>query len=170
MLKKTVSDLFDFRQALGCFATGVSVVTTYSAPLRPDAGDGSVGVTVNSFSSVSLDPPLVAFSLYRVGRRISQFIEAGHFCINVLAREQEALSRQFSAANGDVTCESVGYTLGTVGSPVLAHVLASFECTLEDTVEGGDHLLFLGRVQHYAYDASKTPLLFFRGTYTGLTG
>jgi flavin reductase (DIM6/NTAB) family NADH-FMN oxidoreductase RutF len=168
MKSQTIDDSRDYRRALGSFATGISVVTTHQKHGTAGNGDGSVGVTVNSFSSVSLDPPLIVFSLDRVGRRLANFIDNGHFCVNVLAADQVNLSDRFASNEGDFTCEDLGYTLGETGSPVLPGVMAIFECTLETTYDGGDHLMILGRVQRYAYDPDKGPLLYFRGGYNEL--
>lgn len=135
--------------------------------MGPTGGEGSLGVTVNSFSSVSLEPPLVSFALDRNGGRAEPFIENGHFCINVLADDQVELSKKFAAV-GHTPCDSVGHEIGPAGSPVFLGVLAAFHCRLETTVDGGDHVILLGRVGDYDYDPSRQPLAFFRGKYAGL--
>ena len=132
-------------------------------------GDGSLGVTVNSFTSVSLDPPLVSFALDRKGGRAQPFVENGHFCINVLAEDQVGLSKKF-AASGHVTCEAVNHEIGPAGSPVFSGILAAFHCRLETTMDGGDHIILLGHVGDYAFDPCKQPLVYFRGGYAGVQG
>ena len=130
-------------------------------------GDGSLGVTVNSFTSVSLDPPLVSFALDRKGGRAQPFIENGHFCINVLAEDQAELSKVF-AAPGHTPCDAVSHGVGPAGSPVFSGVLAAFHCRLETTMDGGDHIILLGHVRDYVYDPSRQPLVYFRGDYAGV--
>ncbi len=159
-------DLKDYRHALGRFVTGVSVVTTRTAE-RAGKADGSVGVTVNTFTSVSLDPPLVSFALDRTGSSAPSFLGCDHFCINVLAHDQMELSQKF-ASSGPKSCESGTYELGPVGSPVFPGILAAFHCRIETTLDGGDHVILLGRVAHYTYDEDKAPLVFYRGRYGGV--
>lgn len=130
-------------------------------------GDGSLGVTVNTFTSVSLDPPLVSFALDRKGGRAQPFIENGHFCINVLADDQVDLSKKF-AAPGHTACESVRHEIGPAGSPVFSGILAAFHCRLETTMDGGDHIILLGQVEDYVHDPSRQPLVYFRGHYAGV--
>ena len=166
MLGDPIVDLRDYRDALGYFVTGVSVVTTRPA-VAPGKADGAVGVTVNTFTSVSLDPPLVSFALDRAGSSAQSFLDADHFCINVLARDQMELSQKF-ASSGPKSCESEAYELGPVGSPVFPGILAAFHCHLETTLDGGDHVILLGRVAHYTYDEDKAPLVFHRGRYGGV--
>lgn len=129
--------------------------------------NGSLGVTVNSFTSVSLDPPLVSFALDRKGGRAQPFIENGHFCINVLADDQVELSNKFAAA-GHTACEAVMHEIGPAGSPVFTGVLAAFHCRLETTLDGGDHVILLGRVEDYTYDTNRKPLVYFQGQYSGV--
>lgn len=145
------------RNALGKFATGVAVVTTLSK-------DGSpVGVTVNSFSSVSLDPPLVLWSLTNSSPNLATFKDASHFVINILAHDQEHVSNQFARPVEDrfanVECRE-----GAYGVPVLSGTLASFECKNARNTEGGDHTVFFGEVLEYE-EADLAPLLFFSGKY-----
>lgn len=159
-------DIRDYRSALGCFVTGVSVVTTRGGAGLA-TGDGSLGITVNSFTSVSLDPPLVSFALDRKGGRAQPFIENAHFCINVLAEDQVELSKVF-AAPGHTACDAVSHGIGPAGSPVFSGVLAAFHCRLETTMDGGDHIILLGHVRDYVYDPSRQPLVYFRGDYAGV--
>jgi flavin reductase (DIM6/NTAB) family NADH-FMN oxidoreductase RutF len=150
-----------FRDALGCFATGITVVTARAADGAP------LGVTVNSFNSVSLDPPLVLFSLDRSAARFAEFSAAGHFAVNVLRDDQQDLSHRF-ASRGNDAWEGLDVETGESGCPLLPGVLAVFECELETTYDGGDHVIFIGRVRHIDHLAAGTPLLYFRGGYTHL--
>lgn len=156
-------DARELRNALGRFATGVCVVTTRTA-----AGQAA-GLTVNSFSSVSLDPPLVAWCLDKRAPSLPAFTEAGHFAIHVMAADQRELAMHFArpapghapdkfAALG----QAVEAGLGNV--PVLAHSLARFECSTASTVDCGDHFMFIGRVERYVY-ADHAPLLFHAGRF-----
>ncbi len=154
-------DASAFRQALGCFATGITVVTTKSAT------GGYVGVTVNSFNSVSLEPPLVLFSLDRTGGALRTFEASEHFVVNVLSGEQQALSNRFaSKENG--SWDDLAYTVWDAGCPVLEGGLAAFECAMETTYDGGDHVIILGRVLRIESGDAGSPLLYFRGKYAGL--
>ncbi|MGJ8528527.1 flavin reductase family protein [Maritalea sp.] len=146
-----------FRDALGKFATGVAVVTTLNENADP------IGVTVNSFSSVSLDPPLVLWSLTNRSPNLEIFQRASHFVINILASDQEHVSNQFARPVEDrfanVECKA-----GIGGVPVLSGTLACFECENAWATEGGDHTVFFGKVLNYD-EADLAPLLFFSGKY-----
>ncbi len=145
------------RTALGRFATGVTIVTT-----RCPSGK-LVGLTANSFSSVSLDPPLVLWSLRRNAASLQSFTGSRSFVVNVLAADQEALSNRFAKPSAD-KFEGLDYTVGLNGCPVLRDTLACFECRLETEIEGGDHLIFLGRVERASY-REGVPLIFAGGSY-----
>ncbi|MBY0504711.1 MAG: flavin reductase family protein [Bryobacteraceae bacterium] len=146
-----------FRRACGRFATGIAVVTTL------DAGGAPVGLTVNSFTSVSLDPPLVLFCLDRASQALPSFANANAFSINILEESQRDLSQRFAAREAD-RFAGLSYRLGTLGAPVLPGVLAVLECRRHAVLEGGDHLIFLGEV--IAADAGDgQPLLYFGGRY-----
>jgi flavin reductase (DIM6/NTAB) family NADH-FMN oxidoreductase RutF len=150
-------DKRDLRNALGSFGTGVTVVTSGNSQSR------LVGVTANSFSSVSLEPPIVLWSLVSTSPSLEVFDETGRFVINVLALEQMNLSKQFSKTLEDKFA-GVEYTEGLDGLPVIQNCVATFECkTIQRTVVG-DHVLFLGQVENYVYE-NKTPLLFCQGNY-----
>ena len=148
----------EFRRALGSFATGITVVTTASLD------SGMVGITANSFNSVSLDPPLVLFSLDRRAYSVPAFHETGAFAINVLSDNQRHLSQIFATALID-KWDNVSYELWNTGSPILTEALASFECKTQHIYDGGDHLIFVGRVTKMRYDIDAAPLLYFRGAY-----
>jgi flavin reductase (DIM6/NTAB) family NADH-FMN oxidoreductase RutF len=145
------------RHALGRFATGVTVVTTRHP-------DGKLeGLTANSFSSVSLDPPLVLWSLQRGAPSLASFAAAGRFAVNVLGAHQCDLSRHFSVPSADKFA-TVAHEPGLGGCPVLRDSLAAFECRLHDTIAGGDHLIFIGRVER-ARHRDGEPLIFSAGRY-----
>jgi len=150
-------DKRDLRTALGSFGTGVTVVTSGNFQSR------LVGVTANSFSSVSLEPPIVLWSLVSSSPSLEVFDATGRFVINVLALEQMNLSKQFSKTLEDKFA-GVEYTEGLGDLPVIQNCVATFECkTIQRTVVG-EHVLFLGQVENYVYE-NKTPLLFCQGNY-----
>ena len=154
-------DRLEFRKAMGCYATGVTVITSLSAQGRP------VGMTVNSFNSVSLDPALVLFSLDRKATHYADFMAATHFAVNVLGDQQQALSRIFSTQGID-RWDGVGYERWETGSPILPGTLAVFDCVTEARHEGGDHVILIGRVLKLGFAAEGTPLLYYRGKYDQL--
>ena len=151
-----------FRNALGCFATGITVVTT----LCPDGHH--VGVTVNSFTSVSLDPPLVLFSLGRASQTYDFFVQSKAFAINVLADDQEPLSGRFSRRDLQDRWEGVGVERWDTGVPILTGCLANLECDKETVYDGGDHAIVVGRVRRLTSRSEGKPLLYFRGSYAEL--
>lgn len=148
------------RHALGCFATGVAIVT-----VAPTAAAAS-GVTINSFASLSLDPPLVLWSLSARSPSLAQFRAATHFAINLLAEDQAELSRRFATPMADkfagVECET-----GLGGAPLIAGCTARFECALVGDQEQGDHVLFTGRVERF-WQGERDALVFYRGRYARL--
>ena len=150
-------DARDFRRALGQFATGVTVVTTCTTDGR------RVGLTVNSFSSVSLDPPLVLWSLARNATSFADFSAATHFAINVLGAGQHHLSRQFSTPLPDKFA-GVECAKGSTGGPLLDGVIAHFVCRKVQEYDGGDHVVFLGEVEDYKWFDGE-PLVFHSGRY-----
>ncbi|WP_246504837.1 flavin reductase [Microvirga antarctica] len=145
-----------FRRALGQFATGVTVITTATA-------DGPVAITANSFSSVSLDPPLVLWSLRKQSRNLPAVQGAPHFAINVLAADQIALSNRFSRSTDDKfgNCDWIP---GLGGCPLFAGVAAQFECRHVSAHDGGDHMIFIGHVERYRW-FDRASLLFAQGRY-----
>lgn len=162
IIATTDFDARDFRNALGSFATGVTVVTAQ------DAGGGLTGITVNSFASVSLDPPLVSWSLSLQSPALAVFRHCGHYAINVLAANQTALSTHF-ARPSDQQDRFVGleFEAGSGAAPLLQGCCAWFECRNEIRHAGGDHLIFIGRVESYRY-CERPPLLFLGGQYRKL--
>jgi flavin reductase (DIM6/NTAB) family NADH-FMN oxidoreductase RutF/DNA-binding MarR family transcriptional regulator len=149
-------DARTFRRALGQFATGVTIVTTV-------VNGEPTGVTANSFSSVSLDPPMVLWSLRRESKNLPAFQAGTHFAINVLAADQIDLSNRFSRSSGDKFSGS-DWRGGRTGVPVIADTAAVFECRRVAEYDGGDHVIFLGQVEYFAcYD--RATLLFSQGRY-----
>lgn len=148
------------RNALGEFATGVTVVTARGADGRP------VGVTINSFASVSLEPPLLLWSLGLHSSALAAFESCRHYAINVLAADQGEYSQRFSQSRDD---EFAGIELdaGAGGTPLLPGCCAWFECRNELRYPGGDHLIFVGHVESF-HRRDKPPLIFHRGRYRSL--
>ena len=149
------------RDALGCFATGVTVVTCLN-----DAGQPA-GITVNSFTSVSLDPPLLLVCLYKEAASAQALISASNFAINVLQTQQQPASITFSTRVED-RFGCTPWSTGEAGAPILRDSLGVFECENYAVYDGGDHHILVGRVVKASFDASLDPLLFFRGSYRRL--
>lgn len=151
----------DLRNALGSFATGVAIVTTCT-----ERGEW-VGLTVNSFSSVSLDPPLVLWSLALNSPSLAMFEKATHYAVNVLAADQEELSNRFASRIAD-KFEGIDCVEGLAGVPLLPGCLSWFECGLDVSYPAGDHLILIGHIERFAHDKSKLPadsLIFQGGGY-----
>lgn len=147
-----------FRQVLGHFPTGVTVVAAHLA------GEAPVGLAVGSFFSVSLDPPLVGFCPSTTSTSWPKIAEAGAFCVNILADDQEDVARVF-AGKGDDKFQSVGWKPAATGSPILGDVLAWIDCTIADVHAAGDHYLVTGLVRELKVERERHPLVFFRGGY-----
>ena len=151
----------DFRAVLGRFATGITVVTTTSPNGTP------VGLTVNSFTSVSLDPPLVLFCLDRAAGSLEAFQASGGFAVNILAAGQEAISARF--ADPDAPRFSADRTERWVtGAPILSDALAALDCSVSARHEGGDHVIMVGRVERLGILSDGDPLVYWRGDYRRL--
>ena len=151
-----------FRQLLGRFATGVTVVTARLADGRP------LGMTASSLASVSLDPPLLLVSVDRQNDMHDALAAATQFAVNVLAADQEALSRRFAALDAN-RFDGVGYRESRHGVPLLDGALAHIECTRQASVPGGDHTVFFGLVTGGEV-TDRPPLLYYRGGYVNLGG
>jgi 3-hydroxy-9,10-secoandrosta-1,3,5(10)-triene-9,17-dione monooxygenase reductase component len=145
------------RDAFGSFATGVTIVTTAG----PDKVD--IGLTANSFSSVSLDPPMVLWSLARTSLNMDAFRNSGHFAVHILSADQEALSGRF-ASKGIDRFEGLAPERGPDGIPLLQDCMARFTCKLAYQYEGGDHVIFVGEIVEFSHSARK-PLVFHGGRY-----
>jgi flavin reductase (DIM6/NTAB) family NADH-FMN oxidoreductase RutF len=147
----------DFRNALGTYATGVTIITAAAPDGKP------YGLTCNSFASVSLNPPLVLWSLVIYSQGMSVFQNASHFAVNVLGTSQQALATKFATPSVD-RFAGVAWTPGLGGAPILTDSVANFQCRAVSRYYGGDHVIFLGAVEAYAYNRQE-PLLFARGGY-----
>jgi flavin reductase (DIM6/NTAB) family NADH-FMN oxidoreductase RutF len=150
-----------FRNALGQFATGVCVITTQPKGFKP------FGMTVNSFSSVSLDPPLVLWSLQNNSECYEAFQVADKFCVNILSADQKDISGLY-AKKGDHDLDESHYRIGRSGNPVLRGALASFECTMWNRYDGGDHIILVGKVEEFSTNPNAKPLAFYAGQYREL--
>jgi flavin reductase (DIM6/NTAB) family NADH-FMN oxidoreductase RutF len=148
----------DFRAALGMFATGVTIVTA-----RTPTGN-LVGLTANSFNSVSLSPPLVLWSLGRAAASLDVFSTGSHYAIHILGADQHLLAQQFAAKSAD-RWQGVDYTLSFNGTPMIAGCIASFECFNRSRYEEGDHVIFVGEVENCSAQPSASPLLFHGGKF-----
>lgn len=148
----------EFRAALGMFATGVTIVTA-----RRDDGQ-VIGLTANSFNSVSLTPPLVLWSLARAAASLSVFSAGSHYAINVLAADQKPLAERFAARGAD-RWTGVPFEEGAGGAPLLHGSAATFECFNRSRYEEGDHVIFVGEVERCAHRPGAAPLLFHGGRY-----
>jgi len=153
----------DFRDTVGCFATGITIITTI------EAGGSPIGLTANSFTSLSLDPPMVLFCLDYNVTSFDAFQAGGHFAVNILSTGQQNLSNRF-AKSGPEKWDGVAYDTWGTGSPILPGCLASMECTVSSINEGGDHVIVIGEVVRMERaPADVMPLLYFRGGYADLT-
>ena len=148
----------DFRAALGMFATGVTIVTARAPNGTP------VGLTANSFNSVSLSPPLVLWSLARSAASMPAFEQGSHYTINILAAEQHALAARFASKAVD-RFDGVLFHEGAGGAPVLDGVAAVFECFNRSRYEEGDHVIFVGEVERCGCQDGAQPLIFHGGRY-----
>ena len=148
-----------FRQLLGCFPTGVAVITTRGADGQP------AGLTCNSFSSVSLEPPLVLFSLRKASKLLDTFRAAEGFAINILSQRQDALSGRFASSKIADKFEGVAWRAGGLALPVIDDCLASFECSVYACHEAGDHYVFIGEVKHMSGGGADHALVFYKGAY-----
>ena len=146
-----------FRAALGTFATGVTIVTAIDAAGRP------IGLTANSFNSVSLDPPLVLWSLSRQAGSMPAFEAGSHYAVNILAADQKPLAERFSHRHAD-RFDGVPWRASPSGVPLVDGAVAWFDCLNRSRYQEGDHLIFVGEVLHCAHGGG-TPLIFHGGRY-----
>ncbi|EPL9014132.1 p-hydroxyphenylacetate 3-hydroxylase reductase component [Acinetobacter baumannii] len=153
-------DPLQFRRALGNFATGVTIVTAQNAQ-----GE-KVGVTANSFNSVSLDPPLILWSIDKKSSSFSVFEEATHFAVNILSGTQIELSNKFSRRNIDKFADT-NFQLGAGRAPILENCSAVFECQRYQVIEGGDHWIIIGKVVRF-HDQGRSPLVYHQGAYSAV--
>ena len=153
-----------FRRTLGSFPSGVTVITSHDTQ-----ADSPIGVTVSAFSSVSLDPPLVLFCLDNRSTSLDAIKSNGHFAVNILGQDQTELSNLFASKAPD-KWSGVSYRAGAGQSPVLDGTSAFLECAVHSAVDGGDHTIFIGRVQAAGANDDISPLLYCRGSYAKLNG
>jgi len=149
------------RDAFGCYATGIAIVTC-AAP-----GGEAVAITVNSFTSVSLEPPLVLWCLDNGSHRYAQFAAADNYAVNVLRADQEAVSRAF--ASTETAPDPASVTTWVTGAPVLLDCLARFDCRVVEKTKAGDHLLLIGEVLKFDAAAGE-PLIYYRSAYRSGVG
>ena len=151
------------RDAFGCFATGITVITT------ADAEGTLYGVTANSFTSLSLDPPLCLFCLDYNAMSFEAFQNSRHFAVNVLCEDQEGISTNFARSQPD-KWNGIDYSIWQTGSPILPGCLANLECDTHAIHEGGDHVIVVGRIREMAYrEDDCRPLLYYKGRYNALS-
>lgn len=150
-----------FRDALGHFATGVAVVSAMGPNGLP------LGLTINSFASVSLDPPLILWSLDKSSDRFAALMQADHFGVNILGQAEKELSRRLSR-KGENTLSGEEVRKGHHGVPMLQHAIAGFECAVHERIDAGDHIILIGRVLEFTHLGHEEPLLYYRGGYREL--
>jgi flavin reductase (DIM6/NTAB) family NADH-FMN oxidoreductase RutF len=151
-------DSQQFRAALGMFATGVTIVTARDASGLP------IGITANSFNSVSLAPPLVLWSLARAAGSMPHFSRGSHYAIHILAADQRELAERFSRRSSD-RFAGVSFREGTAGAPIIDGAAAVFECFNRSRYAEGDHVIFVGEVEHCEWRDGAQPLIFHGGRY-----
>ncbi|ENV45424.1 p-hydroxyphenylacetate 3-hydroxylase reductase component [Acinetobacter schindleri] len=154
-------DPMKFRRALGNFVTGVTIMTAQNS-----VGE-KVGVTANSFNSVSLDPSLILWSIDKKSSSYSVFSEATHFAVNILSANQIELSNKFARRTAD-KFDGVNYEPGKGNAPILANCSAVFECERHQVIEGGDHWIIIGKVVAF-HDEGRSPLVYHQGAYSAVT-
>lgn len=159
-MNETTIDPGLFREVLGSYPTGVCAITAMSAEGLP------VGMVVGTFTSVSLDPPLVGFLPDKKSSSWTQLEAAGKFCVNVLGSDQQQVCRQVSA-RGDEKFAGLEYTVSENNLPVIAGAIARIECTIHSVVDAGDHWFVLGKVMSLEVTRDEDPMLFHRGRYGG---
>jgi flavin reductase (DIM6/NTAB) family NADH-FMN oxidoreductase RutF len=155
----TEEEIRDLRQCLGKFATGVAVVTCRGT-------NGPCGITANSFSSVSLEPPLVLWNIAKVSNSLQAYLEAEHFAINILGARQRTLASHF-AQSDHTRFDDIGHTTSAKDVPLLPGTVACFECRTHQIHDCGDHYIIVGEVEGCSSDDGK-PLLFFGGDYAAI--
>jgi flavin reductase (DIM6/NTAB) family NADH-FMN oxidoreductase RutF len=148
----------EFRASLAMFATGVTIVTARTA-----SGE-LVGLTANSFNSVSLSPPLVLWSLAQAASSMAAFSTGSHYAINILAADQKELAERFASKRAD-RWDGVAFTDGIAGAPVLSGAAATFECFNRSRYTEGDHVIFVGEVEHCRHAPNAAPLLYHGGKF-----
>lgn len=156
----TEEEIGDLRQCLGKFATGVAIVTCHGAK-------GPCGITANSFSSVSLEPPLVLWNIAKVSDSLQAYLDAGYFAINILSAGQRDLSSHF-AQSDHTLFDTIEYQTNGNNVPLLPHSIACFECRTQQIHDCGDHFIIIGEIESYRSGGGE-PLIFYAGQYTSLS-
>ena len=155
-------DSRSFRKALGTFPTGVAIITGR----RPD--DGLVGITVSSFTSLSLEPPMVLFCLDAKNANLDAFTEGRHFGVNVLREDQKEISIRFSSRSEQCKFTGMDHGMGASGVPLIEGCLAHLECRIAARHDGGDHFIIIGLVEALDHSQAGQPLVYWRGAYAQL--
>jgi len=155
MTEEKIINNKDLRRALGCFPTGIAIVTTEN-----EAGD-PIGLTVNSFNSVSLDPPLIIWSISLSAPSINAFRYNKSFAVNILSSDQKDLCQKFSTPSTD-KFNGIAWEKSVMGVPLIIDSIAQFECITHATYPGGDHEIYIGRVINYTHN-NKEPLILSKG-------
>ncbi len=150
----------DLRQALGSFPTGVTIVTA------KDKDGSPIGFTANSFTSVSLDPPLILICIDKESFNIESFSKDGNFAVSVLSESQQHISTTFASPETD-RFKDISWESKATGSPIISNSVAWFDCDTDNIIEGGDHLIVVGKVREFGYNP-QTPLVYLRGNYVNL--
>lgn len=150
-----------FKQCLGCFATGVTVVTYV------DNIGKNHGITINSFASLSLDPPLILFNLAKDSNNYDIFKTATKFTVNILSELQLNISKHFAFAKAD-KWQNIEFLIGKNNCPILDGIVAYIECDLKEQYDGGDHTIIIGEVTNLKKLADTKPLIYFHGKYNNL--
>ena len=153
-------DTRKFRDVMGTFTTGVTIVTTIDNKTPH-------GITANSFTSVSLSPPLVMFCLGKSSTNFESFMASDCFAVNILSSQQDALSTRFATFEGD-RFDGLNWTAWDTGAPILENVIAAIDCRLETSHDAGDHVIVLGLVVRAEVQNNAPPLLYFKGGYERL--
>lgn len=159
-MSEAAIDPATFRRVMGAYPTGVCVITAVGDDAKP------LGMVVGTFTSVSLDPPLVGFLPDKNSTTWPKIEKAGHFCVNVLGSNQQHVCRQVTAREGDKFA-GVTYSVSDRNLPVIADTIATIECAIHSVTEAGDHLFVLGRVLGMDVTRDEDPMLFHRGRYGG---
>ncbi|NRB53438.1 MAG: flavin reductase family protein [Saprospiraceae bacterium] len=156
-------DTLELRKVMGQFATGVTVITTQS-------GEDHFGFTANSYTSVSLEPPLILFCLHKDSKGCPVFLKNGAFAVNILADDQVEISNGFAnrALSAEERFELISYTKGKSGSPIIDEAMGYLDCRLSSSLESGDHVIFIGEVIDMGQHPDKRPLIYFQGGYREL--
>jgi flavin reductase (DIM6/NTAB) family NADH-FMN oxidoreductase RutF len=160
-----------YRKTLGLYATGVTIITSCdreAADLGVSRTGNLYGFTANSFTSLSLDPPLILFSLSNRSVINAILSRSRKFAVNILNQDQRDLSIYFSKSKQDKFA-NINYEIGNNGSPIFADSLAVIECDLEVSYPGGDHIIYVGRVTHLQQNNDKAPLIYYKGAYDSLS-